>query len=75
VHRTEIGEIERGRRVPRLDTLLKLSAGVEASPCELISGMRWQPGSQAQVAGSYADDGSQGTVANTSAANRARVAR
>lgn len=55
LHRTEIGLLERGRRVPRLDTLLKLSAGVEASPCELIAGLRWQPASHDLVGGAYAE--------------------
>lgn len=61
VHRTEISQLELGLRVPRLDTLLKLSAGVEASPCELIAGLRWRPGSHALVGGAYGD-GSQGAV-------------
>jgi len=68
VHRTEIGLLERGRRVPRLDTVLKLSAGVEVSPCELIAGLRWQPGSRDLVGGVYAG-GSSGA-----AASRKRVA-
>jgi transcriptional regulator with XRE-family HTH domain len=62
VHRTEISHLERGLRVPRLDTILKLSAGVEASPCELIAGLRWQPGSQDLVGGAYAE-GSSGAAA------------
>lgn len=28
LHRTEVGLLERGARVPRLDTLLKLAAGL-----------------------------------------------
>jgi transcriptional regulator with XRE-family HTH domain len=44
LHRVDIGAIERGTRLPRLDTILKLSAGVEASPCELMAGLRWYPG-------------------------------
>ena len=55
VHRTEVGLLERGRRVPRLDTILKLSAGVEVSPCELIAGLHWQPGSHDLVGGAYAE--------------------
>jgi transcriptional regulator with XRE-family HTH domain len=54
LHRTEIGELERGLRIPRLDTILKLSAGVEASPCDLIAGLRWRPGSYDQLDGAYA---------------------
>jgi transcriptional regulator with XRE-family HTH domain len=68
LHRTEIGLLERGRRVPRLDTILKLSAGVEVSPCELIAGLRWQPGSHDLLGGAYAE-GSSGV-----AAGRRRVA-
>lgn len=44
LHRVDIGELERGRRLPRLDTILKVSAGVEASPCVLLAGLRWAPG-------------------------------
>lgn len=55
MHRTEISRLERGLSVPRLDTILKLSAGVEASPCELIAGLRWRPGSHDLVGGGYGD--------------------
>jgi hypothetical protein len=58
VHRTEISHLERGLRVPRLDTILKLSAGVEVSPCELIAGLRWQPGSHELVGGAYTEGSS-----------------
>ncbi|HZE03765.1 MAG TPA: helix-turn-helix transcriptional regulator [Solirubrobacteraceae bacterium] len=44
LHRVAIGLIERGERSPRLDTILKLSAGVQASPCELLAGLRWRAG-------------------------------
>ena len=44
LHRVDIGAIERGERSPRLDTILKVSAGVQASPCELLAGLRWQTG-------------------------------
>jgi transcriptional regulator with XRE-family HTH domain len=46
LHRMDIGAIERGERLPRIDTILKVSAGVEASPCELMAGLRWYPGHQ-----------------------------
>jgi len=42
--RVEISVLERGLRLPRLDTILKLSAGVGSSPCELLDGFRWRPG-------------------------------
>jgi len=44
LHRVDIGAIERGKRLPRIDTILKVSAGVEASPCDLMAGLRWYPG-------------------------------
>jgi transcriptional regulator with XRE-family HTH domain len=44
VHRTEISQLERGLRVPRIDTLLKLAGGLAVSPCELLAGMGWTPG-------------------------------
>ena len=44
LHPVEISLLERGQRLPRLDTILKVAAGVEASPCVLLAGLRWQPG-------------------------------
>jgi transcriptional regulator with XRE-family HTH domain len=49
LHHTEISNLERGLRVPRLDTILKLSAGAEASPCDLIAGLRWRSGSGERI--------------------------
>lgn len=45
LHRTEIGLLERGTRMPQLDTILKLAGGLSVSPCELIEGVTWEPGS------------------------------
>lgn len=42
--RCDVGQLERGLRLPRLDTILKLSAGVGGSPCMLLAGLSWQPG-------------------------------
>jgi transcriptional regulator with XRE-family HTH domain len=44
VHRTEISQIERGLRVPRIDTLVKLMGALEVSAGELLEGINWQPG-------------------------------
>ena len=49
----EISAIERGHRVPRLDTILKLAAGVEATSCELLVGLRWRPGHFHYVEGGF----------------------
>jgi len=44
VHRTEISQLERGLRVARIDTLIKLAASLEAAPAELLKGITWEPG-------------------------------
>lgn len=44
LHRTEIGLLERGARVPRIDTLIKLAATLEVDPNELLAGIGWEPG-------------------------------
>jgi DNA-binding XRE family transcriptional regulator len=44
VHRTEISQLERGLRVARIDTLVKLAVSLEASPAELLEGIAWRPG-------------------------------
>lgn len=38
LHRTEIGLLERGLRVPRIDTLLRLAAALAVEPAELLVG-------------------------------------
>lgn len=42
LHRTEISLLERGLRMPRLDTIVQLATGVEAEPCDLLAGMAWR---------------------------------
>jgi transcriptional regulator with XRE-family HTH domain len=44
VHRTEISQLERGLRVARIDTLVKLSGSLEIEPAELLEGIAWRPG-------------------------------
>jgi transcriptional regulator with XRE-family HTH domain len=44
VHRTEISQLERGLRIARIDTLIKLAGSLEAAPEELLAGMAWDPG-------------------------------
>jgi transcriptional regulator with XRE-family HTH domain len=43
LHRTAAGELERGIRVPRIDTLLKVAAALEVSIGELVGGLAWHP--------------------------------
>lgn len=42
LHRTEIALIEGGRRLPRLDTIVKLAGALEVQPCALLAGMAWR---------------------------------
>lgn len=45
LHRTEIGLLERGERLARLDTALKLAGALGVSIDALIDGIVWEPGS------------------------------
>jgi transcriptional regulator with XRE-family HTH domain len=44
LHRTEIGLLERGARVPRIDTLIKLAVALDIDPADLLEGIAWRPG-------------------------------
>lgn len=44
LHRTEISQLERGLRTPRIDTLVKLAATVSVRPEALLEGITWKPG-------------------------------
>jgi transcriptional regulator with XRE-family HTH domain len=42
LHRTEISLLERAGRMPRLDTVVRVAAGVEAEPADLLEGLAWE---------------------------------
>ena len=44
LHRTEISQLERGLRLARVDTVIKLTGALEVSADELLAGMTWDPG-------------------------------
>ena len=44
MHRTAIGLLENGARLPRLDSIVKLASGVNVEPSVLIDGIAWHPG-------------------------------
>jgi transcriptional regulator with XRE-family HTH domain len=44
LHRTEIGLLERGERMPRIDTVVKLAGALAVSPGALLEGIAWEPG-------------------------------
>lgn len=39
LHRTEISLLERGLRVPRLDTIIKVADGLDVPPGTLLAGL------------------------------------
>ena len=44
VHRTQISILEGGRRMPLLETFVRLAGGCGVSPGELLGPIRWEPG-------------------------------
>lgn len=52
LHRTEIGMLEHGTRLARVDTLMKLAGALSVSPLELLEGIQWTPGNSHE--GSFA---------------------
>lgn len=63
LHRTEIGMLEQGTRLARVDTLMKLAGALSISPLELLDGIHWTPGPSAE--GSF-------TISERSLAARSR---
>lgn len=43
LHRTEIGMLEAGSRLPRLDTVMKLVGALGVKPEVLLAGIEWLP--------------------------------
>jgi transcriptional regulator with XRE-family HTH domain len=48
LHRTEIGMLEHGTRLARVDTLMKLAGSLSISPMELLEGIHWTPGATSE---------------------------
>jgi transcriptional regulator with XRE-family HTH domain len=44
LHRTEIGLLEHGMRVARVDTLIQLAGAMSIEPAELLEGIHWTVG-------------------------------
>jgi transcriptional regulator with XRE-family HTH domain len=43
LHRTEIGLLEKGERICRIDTLIRLAGAMAVPPGELLEGIFWVP--------------------------------
>jgi transcriptional regulator with XRE-family HTH domain len=48
LHRTEISQLERGLRIPRIDTVIKLAGALGIPPGDLLKGMVWKPARMAR---------------------------
>jgi len=48
LHRTEIGMLEHGQRVPRIDTVTRLAGAMAIESGELLAGIHWTPRSPAE---------------------------
>ena len=60
LHRTEIGLLERGARVPRIDTLLKLAGALGIRiDCALLDSMSWTPSLGERPQGTLSVSGSR----------------
>lgn len=44
LHRTEIGLLERGGRIPKIDTAAKLAGSLGVTLAVLLDGIEWHPG-------------------------------
>ena len=42
--RDAISRLEKGERLARLDTIVRLAVGTNVSTCVLLEGMEWRPG-------------------------------
>jgi transcriptional regulator with XRE-family HTH domain len=48
LHRTAVGQLERGQRIARADTLVKLAGSLGVSPEKLLDGLDWQPSTRTE---------------------------
>jgi transcriptional regulator with XRE-family HTH domain len=44
LHRTAVGQLERGERIPRADTVVKLAGSLSVPSGDLLEGLKWTPG-------------------------------
>jgi transcriptional regulator with XRE-family HTH domain len=53
IHRTEVSLLERGERMPRVDTAMRIAGSLGISLDDLVTGMEWRPGYEIVVPGSW----------------------
>jgi transcriptional regulator with XRE-family HTH domain len=53
IHRTEVSLLERGERIPRVDTALRIAGSLGIPLDDLVAGLEWKPGYEIVVPGSW----------------------
>ena len=53
IHRTEVSLLERGERMPRVDTALRIAGSLGVPLDELTAGLEWRPGYEIVVPGAW----------------------
>jgi transcriptional regulator with XRE-family HTH domain len=53
IHRTEVSLLERGERMPRVDTALRIAGSLGVPLDDLVAGLEWRPGYEIVVPGSW----------------------
>jgi transcriptional regulator with XRE-family HTH domain len=53
IHRTEVSLLERGERMPRVDTALRIAGSLRVPLDDLVAGLEWRPGYEIVVPGSW----------------------
>jgi transcriptional regulator with XRE-family HTH domain len=53
IHRTEVSLLERGERMPRVDTALRIAGSLGVALDDLVAGLEWKPGYEIVVPGSW----------------------
>jgi len=53
IHRTEVSLLERGERMPRVDTALRIAGSLGVPLDDLVAGLEWRPGCEIVVPGAW----------------------
>ncbi len=57
LHRTAVGQLERGERTARLDSFVKLAGSLRIDPLDLLEGIAWEPGETRVGSFGFPDEG------------------
>lgn len=52
-HRNSVSALELGRKLPRIDSFIRLAGALEATPSELTAGILWMPAEAIVVSGGF----------------------